>query len=345
MTTGGHRAFCVALALATLLLGVVSPAHADRGILEAVRNRGYVVCGVGDGPKGYSAVSPQGVWSGISVDFCRALAAGVVGTKDAVKFRLLSASEGFAALQSGEIDVLSRNIGMTSTRDTGLGVRFPGVLVYDGQGFMVRKSQNITSALELSGARICVTADGTDEQGITEYFAGLKMPMELMKFAKWSDAVMAYGNKSCMVLTADISTLTLARQDLPDSADQIILPETAARQPIGPAVRQGDEEWFSIVRWSLYALVAAEELGISSATLDNARSSPSGDVRRFLGIDADLGRPLGLSADWAQRIIRQIGNYGELFDRHLGQKSPLKLERRLNNLSTKGGLHYAPPFR
>jgi general L-amino acid transport system substrate-binding protein len=166
-----------------------------------------------------------------------------------------------------------------------------------------------------------------------------------MKFAKWSDAVMAYANKSCMVLTADTSTLALARQEMPDNADHIILPEMAARQPIGPAVRQGDEEWFSIVRWTLYVLIAAEELAITSTNVEIARSSPSGDVRRFLGIDVDLGRPLGLNADWTQRIIRQVGNYGELFDRNLGQKSPLKLERRLNSLATKGGLHYAPPFR
>jgi general L-amino acid transport system substrate-binding protein len=345
MITGGRRVFCVAVTLWAALLGLVLPAHADRSAVEAVRNRGYVVCGVGDGPKGYSAVSPQGVWSGISVDFCRALAAGIIGTKDAVKFRLLPASDGFSALQSGEVDVLSRHLAMTSTRDTSLGVRFPGVLVYDGQGFLVRKSQNITSALELSGARICVTAETADEQGIIDYFAGLKMPMELMKFAKWSDAVMAYANKSCMVLTADISSLAQARQELDDSADHSILPEMAARQLIGPAVRQGDEEWFSLVRWTLYALIAAEELGITSATVDAARSSHSGDVRRFLGIDVDLGRSLGLNADWTQRIIRQVGNYGELFERHLGQKSVLKLERRLNSLSSKGGLHYAPPFR
>ncbi len=313
--------------------------------MEILRNRGYVVCGVGDGPKGYSTVNAQGVWSGIGVDFCRALAAAVIGTKDAVKFRLLTTGQGFQALQAGEIDVLSRNIGMTSTSDTSLGVRFPGILVYDGQGFMVRKSQSITSALELSGARICVTAEGADEQGILDYFAGLKMPMELMKFPKLSDAVMAYANKSCMVLTTDISTLGYVRQELADGADHIILPEMATRQPIGPVVRQGDDEWFNIVRWTLYALVAAEEFGITAASIDVARNSPNRDVRRFLGIDMDLGRALGLSADWTQRIIRQVGNYGELFERNLGQKSPLRLERRLNSLSSNGGLQFAPPFR
>jgi general L-amino acid transport system substrate-binding protein len=326
-------------------LGLSLPVRADRGVLEAVRMRGYVVCGVGDGPKGYSAVNAQGVWSGISVDFCRALAAAVIGNKDAVKFRMVSAGDGFAVLQSGEIDVLSRNTGMTWSRDTALGARFPAVLVHDGQGFMARKSQNITSALELSGARICVTAESSHEQGVTDYFAGLKIAAELMKFANWSDAVMAYANRSCMVLSGDISALALARHDLPDGSDHIILPEMATKQLIGPAVRQGDEEWFSIVRWTLYALVAAEELGISAGTLEAARNSPSKDVRRFLGIESDLGRTLGLSADWTQRIVRQVGNYGELFDRHLGQKSPLKLERKLNNLASRGGLHHAPPFQ
>ena len=210
---------------------------------------------------------------------------------------------------------------------------------------MVRRSQNIASALELSGARICISADAAEEQGINDYFSGLKMPMELAKSDKWSDAVMAYADKSCMVLSADVSTLAVARQEMPDGNDHVILPEIAARRPIGPAVRQGDEEWFSIVRWGLYALVAAEELGISAGNVDAAKSLASTEVRRFLGLEVDVGKRLGLSADWTQRIIRQVGNYGELFERHLGQKSPLKLERRLNNLASNGGLHYAPSFR
>ena len=345
MITGGLRVVCTGLALVMSMFALAATALADRGVLEAVRSRGYVVCGVADGPKGYSSVSPQGVWSGISVDFCRAIAASVIGTKDAVKFRPLHLSTAILALQSGEIDVLSHSLGVTSTRDTSLGVRFPAVLVYDSLGFMVRKSQSITSALELSGARVCVTGETSDERDIADYFANLKMPVELMKFAKWSDAVMAYANKGCMVLSADMSTLALARQQQTDNGDHILLPEMAARQPVGPAVRQGDEEWFSIVRWTLYALVAAEELGITAATVDAARNSHNADVRRFLGIDADLGRPLGLSADWTQRIVRQVGNYGELFDRNLGQKSTLKLERRLNGLAANGGLQYAPPFR
>ena len=345
MTTGGRRVLFAAFMLGVVVLAGGSSALADRGVLEAVRTRGYVVCGVVDGAKGFSSVSAQGVWSGISADFCRAVAAAVIGSRDAVKFRLMAPGEGFAALQSGEIDLLSRDIGISWSRDTSLGVRFPAVLVHDGQGFMTRKSQNITSALELSGARICITAETSDEQGVMDYFASLKISPELMKFPKWSDAVMAYASKSCIVLSAESTRLALARQELPDGADHIILPEVAARRPIGPAVRQGDEEWFSVVRWTLYALIAAEELGISATTIESARSSPNSSVRHFLGIDVDLGRSLGLSPDWTQRIVRQVGNYGELFDRHLGQKSPLKLERRLNNLASKGGLLYAPPFR
>ena len=345
MTPGGRRFLCAAMLALVALLLLDQPAFADRGVLETVRTRGYVVCGVGDGPKGFSVVNGQGVWSGISVDFCRALAAGVLGTKDAVKFRTVSSGDGFAALQSGEIDVLSRNISMSWSRDTSLGVRFPAVLVHDGLGFMAGKSQNITSALELSGARICVTGESADEQGLTDYFAGLRISAELVKFAKWSDAVTAYANKSCMVLSADVSVLALARQELSNAADHAILPEMVTRQPIGPAVRKGDDEWFNIVRWTVYALVAAEELGIGAATVDSARNSHSTDVRRFLGLEVDLGRSLGLSADWTQRIVRQVGNYGEIFERNLGQKSALRLERRLNNLASKGGLQMSPPFR
>jgi general L-amino acid transport system substrate-binding protein len=334
--------FVVTFGLA-LFAQLQSPAGA--GVLEDVRTRGHLICGVGDGPTGYSAVDQRGVWTGMSVDYCRALAAAVIGSKDAVKFRLLSASERFSALQSGEIDVLSRNVAMTSSRDTALGIRFPGVLIYDGLGFMVRKQQNIGSALELSGARICVTVETIDEQAISEFFGGLKMPVELARFDKWQDVVMAYSNKSCQVLAADVSTLASARQQLADAGEHIILPEIASKQHVGPAVRQGDEEWFSVNRWTIYALVAAEELGITGINVDAMKGSGSAAVRRFLGLEMDLGKRLGLSADWTQRVVKQLGNYGEMFERHFGQRSPLKLDRRLNNLASNGGLHYAPSFR
>jgi general L-amino acid transport system substrate-binding protein len=329
------------------LLGLLAASHcgAAAGTLESVRTRGHLICGVGHGPKGYSTLTGAGAWTGISVDFCKALAAAVLGGKHDVKFKPVSPSERFAALQSGEIDVLSRNVAMTPSRDTDLGIRFPGVLVFDGQGFMVRRSQGVASALELSGTRICVVTDSTDEQGIADYFGALKMPFELSKYDNWQDAVAAYANKSCQVLSADVSILAQARQQLAESGEHLILPEIAKRQMVGPAVRQGDEDWFSVVRWTIYALIAAEELGITRANVDAMRTSGNPEVRRFLGLDMDFGRRLGLSADWTQRMIKEVGNYGELFERHLGLKSTLRLERRLNNLASHGGLHYAPAFR
>jgi general L-amino acid transport system substrate-binding protein len=340
-----RRALLLAATLVLTGLGWAAEGAADAGVLEAVRSRGHLICGVGDGPKGYSTLTAEGVWTGISVDFCKALAAAVLDNKDSVKFLLVPSSERFSALQSGEIDVLSRNLAMTSSRDTELGIRFPGVLVFDGQGFMVRKSQGVASALELSGARVCVMTETVDGEGVADYFGALKMPFDLVKFDKWQEAVAAYTNKACQVLSADLSVLALARQQLAVPENHIILPEVASRQPIGPAVRQGDEEWFSVVRWTIYALIAAEELGITSANVDLMKGSKNPMVRRFLGLDLDFDHRLGLSADWTQRVIRQVGNYGELFERHLGPKSPLKLERRLNNLASHGGLLYAPAFR
>jgi general L-amino acid transport system substrate-binding protein len=306
--------FCLAV------LAAASPALA--GVLETVRARDRLVCGVGDGPKGYSALDIEGV-----------------------KFRQVHQGDRLALLQSGEIDVLSRDFEMTSSHDTALGVRIPGVLVFDGQGFLVRKAQGVASALELSGTRICVKSDGTDAQALADYFGALRMPFELAKYDKWPDAVAAYTAKSCQVLSGDVSLLSLARQHFTDPDNHILLPEIAARHPLGPAIRQGDESWFSVVRWTIYALIAAEELGITSSNVDAMRSSPSAEVRRFLGADKDFGRQLGLAPDWTHRMIKQVGNYGEIFERDLGLRSPVKLERRLNNLATKGGLHYAPSFR
>jgi general L-amino acid transport system substrate-binding protein len=345
MTRGGRRALSGLLLLAATLVADISSSVASPSTLAAVRGRGHVVCGVDDGAAGYSTLSAQGVWSGIGIDFCRALAAGVVGSKEAVKFRHLAAHERIAALRSGEIDVLARHTEPAPGQDAAHGVRIAGILVHDGQGFMVRRSQNITSALELSGARICVTRESGAGYRLSVYFTGFNMPFELVKFDRWQSAVMGYADNVCQVLSADLPELARARLDLGDAGEHVILPELAAKRPIGPAVREDDDEWFGVVRWTLYALIAAEQLGVASAGVDWARASANPEVRRFLGIDIDLGKRLGLSADWTQRIVRQMGNYGELFERHLGQKSPLKLERRLNNLSNNGGLHYAPSFR
>jgi general L-amino acid transport system substrate-binding protein len=339
------RALSLAAALGVTALLCAPPCDAGSSVLEKARAREYVVCGVGENLKGYSAVNSEGVWSGIGVDFCRALAAATLGNKDAVKFRATSKDQGFATLQSGEVDVLSGNIAMTATRDTTLGIRFPGVLVFGGQGFMVRKSQGVSSALELSGTRICVLSETDDAQGIGDYFGALRMPFELSRFERWQDATMAYVNKGCQVLSGDITMLAFARQELPDSVDHIILPEIAVRQAVGPVIRQGDEDWFSVVRWTIHALIAAEELGISSANVEAMKGSANAQVRRFLGLDTDFAKRLGLAPDWTQRVIKQVGNYGEVFERDLGSKSALKLERRLNNLAGNGGLVYAPPVR
>jgi len=345
MTRGTRRTASTVLALVALLVGATSRLLAASNTLAAIHDRGHIVCGVVDGPAGYSTTTAHGVWSGIGVDFCRALAAGIVGSKEAVKFRLLTPQEQIPALRAGEIDVLARYPDMAPDQGAADGIRIAGVLVHEEQGFMLYRSQNITSALELSGARICVTKETGAGYRLTKYFTGLGMPFELVKFDKWQEAVTAYADKTiCQVLSADLPELARARQLLGDFGEHVILPELAAKRPVGPAVRDGDDEWFSVVRWTLYALIAAEELGITSASVDFAKSSNNTAVRRFLGIDMDLGKRIGLTADWTQRIIRQVGNYGELFERHLGQKSPLKLERRLNNLSGNGGLLYAPSF-
>ncbi len=345
MTIRARRGLCRLLVAGAAVIHQVCWAQADASVLEAIRARGHVTCGVGTGPKGYSFVDAQGNWSGISVDFCRALAVAVFGNKGAVKFDPFLGDDAFSALRSGRIDILSRNVGMTSYLDTSQGVRFAGVLVYEGQGFMVRRSQNITSALELSGARICAVADSTAPQAIADYFGGLKMPFDLVKLDRWPDAVAVYTGKGCQVLAGELSALALARQGLGDADEHVILPEVAAKRLIGPVVKQGDDEWFSTVRWTLFALIAAEELGVTASNVEGARTTGSPEVRRFLGSgDRALGKLFDLDADWTLRLIRQIGNYGELFERNLGQKSALKLDRRLNNLASKGGLHYAPPF-
>ncbi len=348
MTRGVRWAVCAVLALAALLIAATARQAAAADTLTAIRERGHIVCGVGDGSAGYSTATAQGVWSGIGVDFCRALAAGVMGSKDAVKFRSLTAEQQIPALRAGEIDVLARYPDAAPGKDAAQGIRIAGILVHEEQGFMVRRSHNLTSALELSGARICVTRGTGAGFRITRYFTGLGMPFELVEFDEWKEAVAAYGddnNKACQVLSADLPELARARQAFGDVNEHLILPELVAKRPVGPAVREGDDEWFSVVRWTLYALIAAEELGITSASVDLAKGSSNAAVRRFLGIDMDLGKRLGLRADWTQRVVRQVGNYGELFERHLGQRSPLKLDRRLNNLSIHGGLHYAPSFR
>lgn len=334
------------LVLAATLCGAGAyAAAAAPSTLEAVKARGYVNCGVGENTPGFSQVDSQGAWSGLDVEFCSALAAAVFGNKDSVKFRALQAADRFRALQDGEVDVLMRTSAWTLSRDSDLGVRFVGVLFYDGQGFLAPRGHAVASVLELSGASICVLPGGAGERAVSEFFTRSKMRYQLITSPRWDDLVKAYAAGSCTALTGEISLLALERSKLAAPADHVLLTEMISKEPLGPFVKSGDDNWFAIVRWTAMALVAAEEMGLSSANVAGMTGTNFIDIRRFLGLEANLGQPLGLARDWAFQVIKQAGNYGEIFDRTIGAGSVLKLERGLNNLWTKGGLMYAAPFR
>lgn len=328
---------------AAVFLAGCMPAAADT--LDAVRARGHVICGVADGPLGFSHIDERGIWSGLDVDFCAALAAAVFGNKEAVKYRPLSMAERFAALRSRDVDVLAGSATWTLSRDTDLGARFVDTLFHDGQGLLVRREQGVASALELSGATICVSTGGPATQNLEEYFSQRSMRFTTVPFDKWDEAVQAYLNKRCTALSADVSALALVRAAIGTVNEHQLLPEVLSKEPLGPIVRQGDERWFGIVRWVLFALITAEEYGVNSVNVAAARASNLVEVRRLLGTDGDLGASLGLSRDWAFQIIRQCGNYAEMFERNVGMRSPLRLERLANNLWSKGGLMHGPPFR
>jgi general L-amino acid transport system substrate-binding protein len=313
--------------------------------LETVRTRGYINCGVGENAPGLSMVNTRGQWSGIEVEFCAALAVAVFGKKDAVKFRALTVADRFKALQDGEVDVLLRSTAWTLSRDNELGLRFVDALFYDGQGFLVPKGHAVTSVLELSGASICVLPGSGGERSVGDFFNQRKMRFQLVTSDRWEQLIKAYSAGGCTALTGDVSQLAKERSQLPSAGEHVILPELVTKEPLGPAVRTGDDEWFGIVRWSFMALVAAEELGLTGSNIDNLKDGSMLDIRRFCGLEANLGQPLGLARDWAYQIVKQVGNYGEIFDRTLGLGSPLRLDRGINNLWTKGGLLYAAPFR
>lgn len=338
--------WAAAFSLLVMGVGLSSEAWcAPANTLDAVRARGKVVCGVSDHEAGFSEVSARGTWSGLDVEFCSALAAAVLGNRDAVKYLSLNPGDRFKALQDNEIDVLLGATSWTLSRDTELGARFTSTLYYDGQGFIIPRNHSIASVLELSGASICILAGSSDEMAIADFFGSRKMRYQLITSDRWDDLVKTYSNGGCTVLTGDVSLLAYEKSRLPNGSDQMMLPEMITKEPYGPAVRLGDDGWFAVVRWTFMALVAAEELNITSSNVDTMKSSPSHEVRRFLGLDADLGAPLGLSRDWAYQVVKQAGNYGEIFEHTLGQGSSLKLDRGLNNLWSKGGLMYAAPFR
>lgn len=313
--------------------------------LKAVQERGKLLCGVNTGLAGFSSVDDAGNWTGLDVDVCRAVAAAVLGDADKVEFKPLTAKERLTALQSGEIDLLSRNTTWTLSRDTALGLNFIGVAYYDGQGFMVSKALGVTSAKELDGAAVCILAGTTSELNLADYFRTQGMQYEPVVFDTADQTARGFEAGRCDVLTSDQSQLYAVRIKLKEPDKAMVLPEVISKEPLGPAVRQGDDDWFNIVRWALFALVNAEELGITSANVDEMKAGSNPEAGRMLGAEGSTDNSMGLSRDWVVQMIKQVGNYGEIFERNVGSGSPLKIDRGLNALWNNGGLQYAPPFR
>jgi general L-amino acid transport system substrate-binding protein len=321
---------------------LVASAHAQ-STLDAVIKKGFLQCGVNVGLAGFSQPDSHGVWKGIDVDVCRAVAAAVFGDAGKVRYTPLTAQQRFTAIQSGEVDVLSRNTTWTITRDISLGLNFVGVNYYDGQGFMVPKKRKVKSAKQLDGATICVQPGTTTELNLADYFRANKMKFKPVVIEKLEEVLNAYFSGRCDAYTTDISGLVAVRASrAPRPDDHVILPEVISKEPLGPAVRHGDDRWFDIVKWSLFAMIEAEELGLTSKNIEQQAASPNPSIQRFVGATGDIGKMMGLDNRWAVNIVRQVGNYGESFDANL---KPLGFERGLNKLWTQGGLMYAPPLR
>jgi general L-amino acid transport system substrate-binding protein len=328
---------------ALLAFALTTPHVLAQPTVDTVRNKGLVPCGVNTGLAGFAQPDSTGQWRGLDVDVCRAVAAAVFGDAGKVRYTPLTAQQRFTALQSGEVDILSRNTSWTLSRDTSLGLNFVGINYYDGQGFMVPKKRKVKSAKELSGATICLQPGTTTELNLADYFRAHKMKFKPVVIEKMEEVLNAYFAGRCDVYTTDVSGLIAGRAARSASADEhIILPETISKEPLGPAVRHGDDRWFDIVKWSLFAMINAEELDLSSKTIDAKMNSYNPVIQRFIGAAGDLGKMLGVDKRWAYQIIKQVGNYGESFQRNL---APLGIERGANNLWSKGGLMYAPPIR
>jgi general L-amino acid transport system substrate-binding protein len=332
-------------ALTIALLFPIASAHAGK-TLDQVRQRAQLACGVSTGVIGFSAADSQGRWNGMDVDICRAIAAAVLNDAGKVKYVPLNAQQRFTALQSGEIDLLSRNTTWTLTRDASLGLHFTAVTYYDGQGFLVPKKLKITSAKQLKNAEICVQSGTTTEKNLGDWFKAQGIKVKPVVFEKFEASIKAFFSGRCQAYTTDASALAFIRsKEAPNPDDYVVLPELISKEPLGPVVRRGDDEWFAIVKWVIFALIEAEEYGITQANLDQMKSSPDPAIQRLLGGAEDSGKLLGLERDWAARAVKAVGNYGEIFQRNVGKDSPLKLPRGANALWNKGGLLYAPPVR
>jgi general L-amino acid transport system substrate-binding protein len=334
-----------AVGAALMTAGTALPAAAGE-TLDAVMERGYLQCGVNTGLAGFSNPDSEGNWTGMDVDYCRAVAAALFDDPDAVRFTPLTAQQRFTALQSGEIDILSRNTTWTLTRDTALGLNFAGVMFYDGQGFIVPRALGVTSVMELDGATICVEPGTTTELNLADFFRANDMDFEPVVIEHQDEATATFFSGRCDVYTTDASGLASIRATVaPNPADYMILPEIISKEPLGPVVRHGDDEFFDVAKWVLFALIEAEEKGITMNNIDEMMESDDPTVQRLLGVTPGMGEALGLSEDWAVRALRAVGNYGEIFDRNVGPDTALGLDRGLNDLWTRGGLMYAMPPR
>jgi general L-amino acid transport system substrate-binding protein len=332
-------------ALAATALAVLAAPASAGPMLDKVKAQG-LTCGVSTGLAGFSLADSQGNFTGLDVDVCKAIAAAMTGDAKKVKFVPLSAQQRFTALQSGEVDLLSRNTTWTLQRDTQLGLDFAPVTYYDGQGFMVNKKLGVKSAKELNGATVCVQPGTTTELNLADYFRAQKMQFKPVVIEKLDEVEAAYFSGRCDVYTTDASGLAATRvSKAPNPQDQVILPEIISKEPLAPAVRHGDDEFMDIVKWTVYALIEAEEKGIHSKNVDEMLKSEDPTVKRLLGVTEGMGKSLNLGEKWAYNAIKQVGNYGEIFERNVGQGSPLKLERGLNDLWTRGGLMYSMPIR
>jgi len=329
---------------ALALLTAVGTTQAS-GTLDTVKKKGFVQCGVNTGLPGFSNPDDKGHWTGLDVDVCRAVAAATLGDANKVKYTPLTAKERLTALQSGEIDILSRNTTWTLTRDTALGINFAGVSYYDGQGFMVNKDLGITNALELDGATVCINAGTTTELNLADYFRKHQMQYTPVVFDTSDHSIKGFEAGRCDVFTSDQSQLYSLRLKLATPNSVKVLPDIISKEPLGPVVRQGDDDWFNVVKWSLFALINAEEMGVTSKNVDKMKTSTNPSIKRLLGVEMNMGRGLGLSNQWAYNIIKQVGNYAEVFERNIGKGSPLKIKRGLNALWSQGGIQYAPPIR
>jgi general L-amino acid transport system substrate-binding protein len=317
----------------------------DTQTLKRVKKRGELLCGVNTGLPGFSNPDGKGNWSGFDVDFCRAIAAAIFNDPTKVKFVPLDASERFTELQKRKIDVLARNSTWSMSRETTYELHFAGVNYYDGQGFMLPKSRNLDSALDLDGSKVCVQGSTTTALNLADYFRANNMKFTEVKFDKLDDVLKAYGDGRCDTLTTDVSQLYALRLKLGKPADHVILPDVISKEPLAPVVRQRDDVWQLIVEWTLYAMINAEELGVTSKNIDAALKSDKPDVKRLVGTEGAYGEEIDLTRDWAARIIRHVGNYGEVYERNVGTGSKLAIPRGLNQLWNAGGILYAPPIR